>query len=160
MGIMKNILNLPTSIRTSRALIRAEDLQREEKYQEALSLLDSIPDFKKAISFSYHLCRAKILFYGFMEFKKAIESLHHAILIINSKKRMRSQNREYLLRWTKFLIARCYSELEEAETAEQWRVEYEKHCFDYDKVFSLYKSEYPITQVDYKYYKQMDLSQH
>ena len=107
--LFKKIKSLPKIITAISALNNVLELQAAGKDKEALTLLDKYTGILKGKSISYHLNRGRILFNGYHDYKNAIEEFSQGITLIDSKRKIKPNRREYLLAWTKYMIARCYN---------------------------------------------------
>jgi tetratricopeptide (TPR) repeat protein len=142
--LFKKFINLPRIIKAVFALNKALSLHVAGKNKEALTQLEKHKEILKDKSISYYLTRGRIQIDSDPDYRKAIEDFSQGISIINSKRKMKPNKREYLLAWTKYCIAWCYFELGEKDTAEHWRSESEKHYFDIENVPQITKSEFPM----------------
>lgn len=145
MKLLDKIKVLPKIIKAAFVLDRAWQLQVSGKSTEALNLLNKHKEILNGKSISYHLNCGRLLFIANYDYKCAIEEFSQGVSLINSKKKLKSDKREYLLAWTKYMIALCYEEMGEKETAERWRTEYKMHKFDIDRVSKITKKEFPIS---------------
>ncbi len=151
MKLFKKIKLLPRVIKGTIALIKARDLQINGKYEEALILIDKYKDLFEGKDFQYHLNRGRILFSDRRNCKSAIEEYLKGVSLVNSDKRINSNEREYYLAWAKYVIAWCYDELGEKDVAEDWRTESEKHDFNNEKIPENIRSAFPMRwHDDYK----------
>jgi len=144
MNQIKRIKKLSNKFKAIFALNRAISLQEVGRDKEALHLLDKHTEMLKGKFLGYHLNRGRILINADHDYKNAIEEFYQGISVIDSKRKMKPNKQEYLLAWTKYMIAWCYAELGEKNTAEHWRNEHAKHRFDYDSVPSITRNEFPM----------------
>jgi hypothetical protein len=109
-----------------------------------LILIDKYKDLFEEKNFKYHLERGRILFSDRRNCKSAIEEYLKGISLVNSDKKINSNEREYYLAWAKYAVAWCYDELVEKDVAEGWRNESEKHNFNYEKIPEYIRTAFPM----------------
>lgn len=142
-SVLKFFINFPSNIRFALLLNKAECLDADGYSDEAFELFLSMKHRFNEKSYRYHLSLGRLYLDYKQDYSKAIDEFKKAVVVLNKKKFLKENDRQYYLSYSKYVIVKCLNALTEFEEADTWRGQCESHEFDLEKVSESARRVFP-----------------